>query len=155
MKALDRVYNWFVRGATIPIEPSWLPVPCSGSMYDKRQEESPETWRTQWLWEDREAQHLWNYKLLNCPRFSSVLGTYIHMASFWTHTKGDWRGPEGRNPTESLWLPFISFFRPVNKILYKITLICYNIKTSDRWSEWYWSWLQYNLYNPLKHSLGF
>lgn len=35
MKALDPVHNWFLEGATIPIEPAWLPVPSSGGMYDK------------------------------------------------------------------------------------------------------------------------
>lgn len=41
MKASQPVHNWFLWGPTIPIEPSWLPVPCSGSAYDKETRKPP------------------------------------------------------------------------------------------------------------------
>lgn len=36
------MYNWFLWGPNMPIEPSWLSVPCSGRTCDKRREKNPE-----------------------------------------------------------------------------------------------------------------
>lgn len=62
MKAPDPVDNWFPGGATIPIEPAWLPVPQQYKRLMKRQEKSlqtKKTWRVP-------PQNSWNYKLWIC-----------------------------------------------------------------------------------------
>ncbi len=89
----------------------------------RRQENPLEAWRSWRLWEDEEPLRLQNIHEITSfwllSSFSSVLGTCIRMASFWTHTRGDCRvraALKAEHQIGHFHLIFIIFSRPVNKI---------------------------------------
>lgn len=122
MKAPESVYNCFPRGATIPIEPSWLPVPSSGSVHDKETRKIPLRHGDHDYCERTEKpspppERSWNYKrLIRCRPFHPFWGTCIHVASFWAYTRGGYRGG-GLGAGGEAFSHWLSLYLPIfNKI---------------------------------------
>lgn len=127
-------YNWFPGGGKVPIEPSWLPIPSAGCMYDgetreggkkkRRKKKSPETWENTATQGGQRSNARQITSFWFC--FCSFHLVWMHVFMRWAPLEGDNKGdaacrtgdPKAGGTMWPSWLPWYHEM-PVKKICIK------------------------------------